>query len=120
MRGCAVVVLIGLSAGLTLHGQSVVQLTRDVLNDYGYKPDVPLADGSPFQTLNERAFAKLKDIAGSTDIAVEVRAESRRCAFTAGETFVNSDWSFRVLEVFKNNSAGTIARGGLITVTQRS
>jgi hypothetical protein len=118
MSRCAVIAFITLGAAVTLPGQSVVELTRDVINDYAAIPELPLADGSPYRTVNERAFRELQELARGVDTVVEASAESRRCAFSSNGTFVDSEWSFRVVDLFKNESSGLVSPGVLITVAR--
>jgi hypothetical protein len=96
--------------------RDVVEVTRDVINDYAAMPELPLADGSPYRTVNERAFEELQDLARGADTVVEARAESRHCTFSSDGMFIDSEWSFRVVDFFKNTSSDLVSPGALITV----
>ncbi len=81
-------------------------------------PALPLADGSEFRTLIERAFAELQELTRGADAVVEARAESRHCAISSDGTFVVSEWSFLVVDLFKNDSVDLVSPGRLIAVAR--
>jgi hypothetical protein len=97
-----------------------VEFTFDAINHYAANGWICFADE---EDCNKRALRELAldDLARRInygDAIVTATAEAQRSAFTPRQSFIYSDWDFRVVNVFKNNSSVPTPLGQLITVVR--
>jgi hypothetical protein len=90
--------------------RGIVEFTADFINDY--------AVTWPSLSPREAALNELASWVQRKGAMVTARAEGQRSAFTPRRSFIYSDWDFRVLNVFQNDSPVAAPVGGLITVAR--
>jgi hypothetical protein len=91
--------------------RGVVEFTADFINDY-------MSPAGLAQSPRAAALSELEGWARRKGAMVTAVAEGQRSAFTRRHAFIYSDWDFRILNLFQNDSPVATAVGELITVTR--